>query len=247
MRVAVIADVHANAVALDAVLAAIDRADVQVVACLGDLVGYHAQPVETIARIRTTAEVVVAGNHDREVASGATAGTSAAARRALGWTHEQLSASDLAYLAGLPSHVVTTEFVAAHGSYLSDLYVSGYVTSTMLADNLCAIAARPGWPRLALCGHTHQPMIGWIAGAELHESVVATTERWPADVSVVLANPGSVGQPRDGDPRASWGLLDLEASSFTVHRTPYDIDAACAAIARAGLPLELAARLREGR
>src|SRR5262249_1647267 len=135
---------------------------------------------------------------------------------------------------------------AAHGAYLSDVFVSGYVTSTMLEDNLRAIAARPGWPRLALCGHTHVPMIAWWDGGAVVEHDGGAPGRWPVSARGVLVSPGAVGQPRDGDPRAAFAVIDVEARAVEVRRVAYDIARTCAAMRAAGLPDELAARLREG-
>jgi len=248
MAVAVIADVHANLPALEAVLDAIEGLGLTRVVCLGDLVGYNAEPAACIAHIRGRCELVVAGNHDRELAREEQGnGTRAVARRVLAWTRAALDDDARAWLAALPSHVVTDALVAAHGAYLSDVFVSGYVTSTMLEENLRAIAARPGWPTVALCGHTHVSMLGWWDGVETTERRGTEGERWSPRARAVLANPGSVGQPRDGDPRAAFGVLDVEARTFTVHRVAYDVDRACAALAAAGLPDELGARLREGR
>lgn len=247
MRLAVIADVHANAAALDATLAVIEARGVDATVCLGDLVGYNAEPAACVERVLEACDVVVAGNHDRDCLHVAQAGTHKVARLALDWTREQLSPAQRAAVAALPAVAIGADYVAAHGSYLSEIYVSGYVTSTMLEKNLVAIARRPGWPRVALCGHTHVPMLGWWDGETVHESPLRAPEAWPETAASVLVNPGSVGQPRDGDPRAAFALLDLDARRAEIVRVPYDLDHACAAIARAGLPLELAARLREGR
>jgi diadenosine tetraphosphatase ApaH/serine/threonine PP2A family protein phosphatase len=247
MRLAVIADLHANAVAVDAVLAAIRALAVDAIACLGDLVGYNAEPAACLALVRDSGAAVVAGNHDRDCLTEASAGTHRVARAALAWTRAQLAPADLAYLASLPALAVSPTHVLAHGSYLSEVFVTGYVTSTMLEQNLRAIAARPGWPPLALCGHTHVPMFGWWDGATVHETGLARPESWPATARAVLINPGSVGQPRDGDPRAAFAVIDLAARRVEGHRAAYDVEHACAAIARAGLPPGLAARLREGR
>lgn len=248
MRIAVISDVHANLPALAAVLEAIDRRAVDHVVCLGDIVGYHGEPGACVTEVRARCRIVVAGNHDREATRAEpTPGTRNAARQVLAWTRTQLDPDATAWLEALPTHVVTDHLVAAHGAYLTEVYVSGYVTSTMLEENLRAIAARPGWPTIALCGHTHVPMMAWWDGTEVVERRADTPTPWPTGARTVLLNPGAVGQPRDGDPRAAFGVIDLDARAFAVHRVPYDIDRTCAALRAAGLPDELAARLREGR
>jgi predicted phosphodiesterase len=251
MRVALLADVHANAHALEAVLAAVEVARVDRVICLGDLVGYNAEPAVCVERLRATCDVVVAGNHDRDVVLGQPLqGTSVTAREVQAWTRKALGEEHLAYLAGLPSHVVDASgLVAAHGCYLSETYVSGYVTSTMVEANLRAIAARTAWPRptIALCGHTHAPMCAWLTAHGVDEGRLAATTRWPRDVKAVLINPGSVGQPRDGDPRAAFAIVDVEARTVEPMRVAYDVAGASARVQQAGLPASLAARLLEGR
>jgi len=247
MRIAVIADVHANLPALEVVLDTVAREKVDATVCLGDLVGYNASPVECVDRVRDACTYVVAGNHDRDCLHVAQPGTRKQARIALDWTRDQLDEPRRAYLRQLAPLHLGDGFVAAHGSYLSTIYVSGYVTSTMLEENLVAIAARPNWPTVALCGHTHVPMLGWWDGEQVFESSLREAGDWPASVKAVIVNPGSVGQPRDEDPRASYAVIDLEARTVRVERLAYDIERACEAIEREGLPDDLARRLREGR
>jgi predicted phosphodiesterase len=249
MRLALIADVHANAPALEAVLDALAGVRIDRVVCLGDLVGYNAEPASCIATVREAAHVVVAGNHDLDCARSETTvgGTSPLARQVQEWTRSQLSADDRAYLAGLPAIVEDPAgFVAVHGCYLNTLYYTGYVTNTMLEANLRAIAARGG-PPVGLCGHTHVPLCGWLVDGSCIEPLFFEEVRWPTSVEAVLVNPGSVGQPRDGDPRASFVVLDLDARTAEVRRVAYDVDRAVATILAAGLPSELGQRLREGR
>jgi diadenosine tetraphosphatase ApaH/serine/threonine PP2A family protein phosphatase len=251
VRIALIADVHANLAALEAVLEAIARARVDRLVCLGDLVGYNAEPSACTTLVRANADVAVAGNHDRSVAAYVVEpGTSSHARMAQAWTRAHLAPATLAYLSSLPSHVIDERagYIAAHGSFLSDSFVNGYVSSTMLEANLRAIAARERWPALAFCGHTHVAMLGELASDdEVRESALRTRASWQRDARAVLVNPGSVGQPRDGDPRASFALVDTEERTAEIHRVAYDVERAATAILRAGLPSELAARLREGR
>jgi predicted phosphodiesterase len=248
MRLAVIADVHANNAALEAVLEAIEGSRPEALLCLGDLVGYNAEPSECIARIRASARLVVAGNHDVDVARPEPAGgTNASARLVQEWTRSRLGPEEVAYLSGLPALIVEPQrFVAVHGCYLNRTYYSGYVTTTMLEANLRAIAAHEDWPQLAFCGHTHAPLVGWIDGQGCQEPRLEGLLRWPM-AATVLVNPGSVGQPRDGDPRAAFAIVDSEARSVEVRRVAYDVERSVRAIADAGLPAELGERLREGR
>ena len=249
MRLAVIADVHANAPALEAVLEAVTDLRPDRLVCLGDLVGYNAEPAPCVARVRALADVVVAGNHDIDcLRVEAAEGTSPTARRVQAWTRAQLSVTDTDWLGRLPSlHVDPMGFVAVHGCYLNSTYHTGYVTGTMLEANLRAVVARPEWPRLALCGHTHVPLLGWLSGSRCEEPPFRGTLKWPADADAVLVNPGSVGQPRDGDTRASFVLLDLEERTAELRRVAYDVEKTVAALRAAGLPPELGNRLREGR
>jgi diadenosine tetraphosphatase ApaH/serine/threonine PP2A family protein phosphatase len=249
MRVVLIADIHGNLPALEAVLADASRVGFDRLVCLGDIVGYNAEPGACVDRIEEATDVAVAGNHDRDVASGLPLpGTTSTAQAVQDWTRRQLSPKQLTYLSALPNHVVDEAgFVAAHGSFLSDVFVSGYVTSTMLEENLQAIAAREGWPRVAFCAHTHVPLFGWLDGENEVEVPRPETCSWFAKARAVLVNPGSVGQPRDGDIRASYALVDLEKRQAEFRRVSYDIERTIEAIRRANLPSVLADRLREGR
>jgi diadenosine tetraphosphatase ApaH/serine/threonine PP2A family protein phosphatase len=194
--------------------------------------------------------VTVAGNHDRDlVLDQAIAGTSKAALHSQAWTRRVLTPDNLAWLAGLPQLWVEPEqYVAVHGSFLAHAHINGYVTRTLLDANLRTIAAHAHWPRLGLCAHTHAPMVGVLLrdGRVTHANGKQAV-RWPEDASVVLVNPGSVGQPRDGDPRASFALIDLAQQSVSVLRVPYDIDATVRAFEGTGLPPAHAQRLLHGK
>lgn len=248
MRLGVIADVHANLPALEACLEELDRRRVDRVVCLGDVVGYGAEPRACIELLRARGIATVRGNHDHDVAStDLQAGTGSAARVVLGWTRRELDELDRRWLGELPAHLVLDPpgVILAHGCFLNDVFFRGYVTSTMLEANLRAIAGSGGWPQVALCGHTHVPMCGWLAGDAVEERRAVAS--WPARASAVLVNPGSVGQPRDAEPTACCAIVDLGARTAEVLRVPYDVEAAIAALRGAGLPEELSHRLREGR
>ena len=251
MRIALISDIHANLPALEAVLAAIAAERVDLTLCLGDLVGYNADPHECLALLQTQVQYIVAGNHDYDIARESSApGTVKAAHIAQTWTRQTLNAAELAYLDGLPNkHIENGTYIAVHGCYLNDWHVTGYVTSTMLEKNLAAIAQRETWPKLAFCGHTHVPLAGYLDGEETVESnpIKQPIFTWPKNARAVLLNPGSVGQPRDNSTSAAFALLDLTARRAEFRRAPYDLERTIASIHRAGLPGELAERLREGR
>lgn len=249
MRLAVISDVHSNLAALEAVAQDIRQEAPDAVVCLGDLVGYNAEPGETLALLRSMTRLIVVGNHDRDATrGGAGPGTHTAARTVQEWTSERLTVSERAFLTGLPSILVEPdEFVAVHGCYLNDSHYKGYVTSTMLEANLTRIASRSDWPRLAFCGHTHVPLSGWLRRGVTAEIPGASLVEWPRDAESILVNPGAVGQPRDGDPRAAYSIVDTRARTARVKRVPYDVGRTFEQIRLAGLPSELGDRLREGR
>lgn len=249
MRIAVFSDAHGNLPALEAVLEAIEKLAPDRILCLGDLVGYGAEPEACIRTVRAAADVVILGNHDRDTLTAVPApGTNSLARLTQVWTRGQLGAEDLAYLEALPNRVLEPYgLVAVHGCYLNDVHVTGYVTSTMLPYNLEAVAAREDWPRIALCGHTHLPLCGWLLGSDCLEPKIRGRLTWPAKARAVLVNPGSVGQPRDGTPQAAFAFLDLARRTVEIHRVAYDVDRAVEAIQRVGLPAPLGERLREGR
>jgi diadenosine tetraphosphatase ApaH/serine/threonine PP2A family protein phosphatase len=249
VRLALIADVHANDHAIEAVIAAVRAESVDQVVCLGDVVGYNARPVEAIQRVREACVHVTLGNHDLAVADAADRpdGTHGAARAAQQWTRRALGSRERSYLRSLPRRVVEADhYVAVHGCYLNDQHHYGYVTTTMLAANLGAVMER-GWPRVAFCGHTHRAMVGWKNGDGVHEAPATGCVTWPRAAEAVLVNPGSVGQPRDGDPRAAWALVDLKRRTVQFRREVYDVAASAHAVRAAGLDPWLATRLLEGR
>lgn len=249
MRLALLADIHANVQALEAVLDAISREQVDEVLCLGDIVGYNANPRECIELVRREADFVVAGNHDWDAVRNEPAlGTSPDARRSQEWTRRLLTEDEIRYLRDLPNLVVGEgAWVAVHGCYLNDVFVTGYVTSTMLERNLRVVAGNRSWPSVSFCGHTHAPLCGWLEGSTLFERRLDEGIQWPERAQAVLINPGSVGQPRDGDPRASFALVDFSSRTAVVKRVAYHIDGAVRAIRDASLPETFAIRLAEGR
>jgi len=250
MRLAVIADVHSNLAALEAVMGSVEREGADAVVCLGDVVGYNAEPGACVERVRELAGTrTVLGNHD--VASCRDLpplGTSSSARAVQEWTRGRLAATHKSWLDGLPRRLVDPSgFVAVHGCFINETHYNGYVTGTMLEENLQAIATREEWPKLGLCGHTHAPMCGWIRRGALEERRLHEPVDWPDNAEAVLLNPGSVGQPRDGDPRAAWLFVDTGARRALLHRVAYDLERTLRAIRGEGLPEEHALRLQEGR
>ena len=249
MRIAVVADVHANLPALQAVLQEIDALGVDDILCLGDTVGYNAQPNECLDLVLERCRQVVAGNHDCDVVTGHRAsGTHHIASIVQDWTRERLSSDRLNALLSLPHTISADGYSARHGAFLGGEPTIGYVTSTMLEENLRSIRSTMRASTVAFCGHTHIPLIGWLDGDDCVEPRIdATDVEWPKDASAVLINPGAVGQPRDRDPRAAFAIVDFERRIVRWHRVPYDLRDAADALARSGLPSELIDRLMEGR
>lgn len=242
MRVAILSDIHGNRHALEAVLGDVRAAGVDETWCLGDVVGYGADPVDCCALVREHAQVCLAGNHDLAATGGlALDEFSRNAAIAAEWTAAQLGTDALAWLAGLQPTGERGGIGLYHGSPRDPVWE--YVVSDAAAD-LC-LDAMP--ERVGLIGHSHVALAFRRADGEAAQGAAChgddhadlTAHRW-------LLNPGSVGQPRDGDPRAAWLLLDLDAPSATWRRIDYDVPGAQAAIREAGLPGQLADRLEVG-
>lgn len=239
MRIAVISDVHANLHALDAVLA--DVGSVDAIWHLGDIVGYGPEPDAVVDRLVTVGAVGVRGNHDSAAAGGNEIDWfNADARAAMEWTRRVISPSTLAWLTALPERREVADFTLVHGSPLDPIWE--YVTSTAAArDNLAAISTAHG-----LNGHTHVPIAFSLDGDRMGRIAPSADPATELDGHRLLLNPGSVGQPRDGDPRASYLILDLAARRAHWGRVAYDIDAVRAQMRAVGLPLRLSERLRHG-
>jgi predicted phosphodiesterase len=242
MRVAVVSDIHSNRQAFEAVLEAVADSDASELWCLGDLVGYGADPDVCVELARRHTAVCLAGNHDMAVAGELpledfSRGASLAAQ----WTREVIAPANLEFLEGLRPQGQEGALGLYHASPRDPMWE--YVLSALLAE-LC-LDAQPH--RVCLIGHSHVAL-----SFVRHEGESATGQprREGAELDVSsgewLLNPGSVGQPRDGDPRAAWLLLDLDDHSVSYRRTRYDVAGAAAAIKMARLPNSLAERLEYG-
>ena len=237
MRVAVLSDIHANIVALDAVLDALGTVDG--IWHLGDIVGYGADPDAVVERLAERGAVGVAGNHDLAALGGPEIDWfNPDAKAAMEWTRGRIGDRTRAWLRSLPTTRVEGDVTLVHGSPRDPVWE--YVTSLPVArTNLEALETQVG-----LHGHTHLP-IAWVDRDGRLESIApkaGSTLR--LDGRQALLNPGSVGQPRDGDPTAAWLELDTDAGVVTWRRTAYDVERARSAILDAGLPARLGDRLR---
>ncbi len=239
MRIGVLSDIHANLAALDAVLAAMPSVDG--IWQLGDVVGYGPDPNGVVARLREVGATGVRGNHDAAALGELdTEAFNIDARRAIEWTRTAISDGALAWLEALPEHAQLGGFTLVHGSPRDPIWE--YVTSTPVARAGIAAMATPN----GLHGHTHVPIAFIDDGGRLEAMSPGAGSRMAIDGRRVLLNPGSVGQPRDGIPTASWLLLDMDDDTVTWHRTAYDISPVQAAMVEAGLPERLVERLSYG-
>jgi diadenosine tetraphosphatase ApaH/serine/threonine PP2A family protein phosphatase len=246
MRYLILSDIHANLDALEAVLAAADGTWESVLV-LGDLVGYGGEPNGVIDRVRALNPLaIIRGNHDKAACGLEDASNfNQIARYAAVWTGEALTPENREYLRSLPPGPVMIDdhVEICHGSpFDEDHYIFD------ADDALRALEA--GERQLTLFGHTHLPVVfqkqGDNFGGFVPEGEDDTTIVLRAGIRYVV-NPGSVGQPRDGDPRAAYAIYDSEALALVLKRIPYAVDAAQRRILVAGLPPSLANRLAVGR
>jgi len=243
MILLVLSDIHANLEALEAVLGDAAAAGCDATVVLGDLVGYGADPGVVIERVAALAPLaIIRGNHDRVCAGLDSAQNfSDLARWSIEWTAAQLTPAQIGYLAALPKgpRLVTPAVEICHGAPFDE---DAYIFDASDA----ARALQTASARICLFGHTHVPGVFALRGGDEPAPPSPDGElRLPAR-SHILINVGSVGQPRDGDPRAAYGVLDLDRNSIALKRVPYDIETAQRKIRRARLPERLAARLATG-
>jgi diadenosine tetraphosphatase ApaH/serine/threonine PP2A family protein phosphatase len=242
MQVAIISDIHSNRHAFEAVLAASPDGPAEAIWCLGDIVGYGADPNDCCRLARQHAGVCLAGNHDLAVTGDLDLGEfSTGAALAARWTQEVIDDDHREWLKSLSPSGAAEGIGLYHASPRDPVWE--YVLSALLAE-LCLDAQEE---RVSLVGHSHVAL-----AFERPEGQPATgaarREGDTADLSAGewIVNPGSVGQPRDGDPRAAWLLLDTGAWTAEWRRTEYDIAGAAASIRAARLPDSLAERLEYG-
>lgn len=239
MKVALLSDVHANLVALRAVLEVLPPVDA--IWVTGDTVGYGPEPSDTLALLQERGAVLIAGNHDRAVATGRGLDLFNSVAADAARIHQRmLSPAERDVLGGLPETLVLLGIGLCHGSFRDPLWEYVF-TAPVAAASLAA-----GGTAFGCCGHTHVPALwapdagGTIAGLRPepgHPYALGAT---------ALLNPGSVGQPRDGDPRAAYGVLDTAARTVTFERVAYDVQATRRRIHDRKLPEVLGDRLVHG-
>lgn len=247
MRIAVLSDIHANLPAFEAALGAVDAVGVDEVWCLGDVVGYGAEPDRCADLARERCEVCLVGNHDLAVLGALDIGAfSEAAAAAVAWTRGEVAERTLRWLRELEPAGERERVGLFHASPRDPVWE--YVLSAEQAD--ACLDAQEG--RVSLVGHSHVALFfSRAAGEEGRREEVRGAQAGDDTLLDLgagewLVNPGSVGQPRDGDPRAAWLELDTDAQTARFHRVPYDVERAAAAIVAAGLPRRLAERLKVG-
>jgi predicted phosphodiesterase len=237
-KIALLSDVHGNLPAFEAVLADIDAGPEHAIWFLGDLVGYGAQPDECVALAAERCGLCLAGNHDLGVLDRIDiADFSPAAAAAARWTRERVGAETVAFLEALEPHHDGEAIGLYHASPRDPIWE--YVLSTSQAGDCMDEMA----PRVAAIGHTHVALHFTRTDARVTGEAMAGGSELELAAGEWLLNPGSVGQPRDGDPRAAWLSLDLESWSARWRRVEYPVGQAAEAIEAAGLPRALGDRL----
>ena len=247
MRYLVISDIHANLQAFETVMAEAKGIGYDKVLLLGDLVGYGADPNAICEGVRDLKpDALIRGNHDK-VGSGVESpeGFNAVARNAIRWTYETLTKENREWLAALPAGplIVDDTIEICHGTPFDE---DAYVFDDLDALRAMHAARRP----LCLFGHTHVQVGHYLSRDQF--GLATADEHRPLGIALdeanrYLVNPGSVGQPRDGDPRAGFGIVDTAAREMTIHRVEYPIAKAQARIMEESLPDVLAQRLALGR
>jgi diadenosine tetraphosphatase ApaH/serine/threonine PP2A family protein phosphatase len=241
MRAAVVSDIHANLHALEAVLEAIDAEAPDELWCLGDLVGYGPKPNECCALVEERATTCLAGNHDLAVRGTIDLSEfSGDAGEAAAWTRTVLSQESQRFLDGLEPRGRAAGVALFHGSARDPVW------EYVLSDEAAAVTFALTEEQLVLVGHSHAALQVSLRDTLLEGGLAAGGTELALDGARRLLNPGSVGQPRDGDPRAAYLLLDLEEKRASFRRVDYDVARTQAEMHEAALPELLAERLASG-
>ena len=243
MRCAIVADIHANLDAFKAVLLDVkEQGDVEEIWCLGDIIGYGPDPHQCIELLRQTNHIGVAGNHDlAAIGEIDTHQFNPDAVAASSWTSRQLIPQDVVYIKELPLVIERDDFTLVHGSPREPIWE--YVLSLSSASENFAYFKS----KYCLVCHTHVPAVFKLGkGGACSFSKFSPESAVGLGEERLIINPGSVGQPRDGDPRASYAIYDSQAGQIKLRRVPYDIAATQAKMVEQRLPIRLVARLTRG-
>jgi diadenosine tetraphosphatase ApaH/serine/threonine PP2A family protein phosphatase len=240
LRYAILSDVHGNLEALNAVIDHFAPLDVDRFVCLGDVVGYGADPRDCIDRLQRLGAICLLGNHDAAAVDLIRCSSfNTYAATAIEWTRKVLDGDDRRFLRDLPFVVIEDDLSLAHASLHHPEWFA-YVRT--LDDILQCFEAQS--TKVAFIGHSHVPAAYVLRDGQVGVTFDPDVEVATADKAVL--NVGSVGQPRDQDPRASCALYDSAEERYELFRVPYDVATAAAKIARAGLPSVLGERLKVG-
>jgi diadenosine tetraphosphatase ApaH/serine/threonine PP2A family protein phosphatase len=232
MRIGIFSDVHANLPALEAVLKALTGAQVDTLYCLGDTVGYGPFPNECVDLVRQHCAVVLKGNHDSGLINETPIEDfNQYGLAAIQWSQEHVTDDRQEFLRNLPLMEVKNDVTLAHASPLQPAEWMYVLTLRAARENFTAFSTR-----LCFIGHTHVPVI-------INEDLTVDSILKPGRS---IINVGSVGQPRDGNPDAAYGIFDAETGEYKLHRVQYDVKKTASAIKKAGLPDYLAKRLYQG-
>jgi diadenosine tetraphosphatase ApaH/serine/threonine PP2A family protein phosphatase len=241
MRVLIISDIHANLTAFEAVLAD-SQAEWDVIWCLGDLIGYGPNPDACVSLLREYDHISLSGNHDWAVLGKLDIKSfNREAQMAIEWTRKNITAESKAYLHELPAKLVQGEFTLAHASPRQPIWE--YILDPYTASINFEFFKTP----YCLVGHTHVPV--WFEEEDVH-SITAHLPDYDRPIQLnhtrLIINPGSVGQPRDSDPRAAYALLDTETKIWTYRRAYYPVHRTQEQMRQHNMPLRLIRRLEHG-
>ncbi|MEA2013345.1 MAG: metallophosphoesterase family protein [Verrucomicrobiota bacterium] len=242
MKYAIISDVHGNLEALEAVLEKCEELGVNKYICGGDVVGYGSEPSKCLEIVRALPLVgFVKGNHDQQASEESDLlGFNPQAAMAIEWTRENISDDQKAFLRSLPFTMKPAKKTALVHSTLDSPKSWGYIFEKFAA----AASMNYQFTQVCFCGHTHIPLafekFGDVKGGKYTEVKLLPGRKY-------MINVGSVGQPRDGDPRASFATFDMEENLVKLYRQKYDVEKTSKKILEVGLPERLALRIKKGR
>jgi predicted phosphodiesterase len=244
MRYAIISDIHANLTAFQAVLEDVEaRGGFERIWCLGDIIGYGPDPKECIELLRQHAHICVAGNHDwGAIGKIDIDDFNPEAAAACRWTGQQLDQQDIDYLANLPLIISEGDFTLAHGSPREPIW------EYLVSIHVARVSFNYFKTKFCLVGHSHIPVVFESLAPDEECLLHEFNSDMPLNLGEnrLIINPGGVGQPRDGDPRASYAIYDSDHNVIWHYRVPYDVASTQQRMKEYGLPYRLAARLSQG-